>query len=51
MLLPGGVDCGDYSPKVNDVQTIKDDVSSNKQNGQLWLASSGESLLEFYDKY
>ena len=51
VLLPGSADCGDYSQKINYVQTIKDCVSSNKQNGHLWLASSGESLLEFYDKY
>ena len=49
--LPGGVDRGDYSKKFNYVQTIKDYVSFNKQNGHLWLASSGESLLVFYDKY
>lgn len=51
MPLPVGVDQGNYSQKFNYVQTIKDYVSSNKQNGHLWLASSGESLLEFYDRY
>lgn len=51
MPLPVGVEQGDYSQKFDYVQMIKDYVSSNKQNGHLWLASSGESLLEFYDSY
>lgn len=51
MPLPVGVEQGDYSQKFNYVQTIKDYVSSNKQNGPIGLASSGESLLEFYDRY
>ncbi len=49
--LPVGVDRGDYSKKVNYMQTIKDYVSSSKQNGHSWLASSGERLMNFYDQY
>ena len=49
--LPIGIDRGDYSQKLNYVQMVNDYVSSNQQHGHLWLASSGEDLLDFYNQH
>lgn len=49
--VPFGVDRGDYSARGNFVQKVREYGSGNQQNGSYWMASTGESLLNFYDQY
>ena len=49
--MPFGVDRGDYSARGNFVQKVREYGSGNQQNDVYWVASTGESLLNFYDQY
>ena len=49
--VPFGMDRGNYSARGNFVQKVREYGSGNQQNGSYWMASTGESLLNFYDQY